>query len=236
VEKLMREKNLVIYNKSIVSASEVEDLPPPVIIPQSTFPKPLSSKPISLFPSSDIQAALVKQLHSPDSIPFHFKPTEHPETCKCVLENGIKGVYKESPEVIPGKSNGHVTVWLLYGEPLSGRTMYYWRCKQNNPLCDIFYDGRDDGFLVYSTTNIVSHTIPMDFVLQLVTGKGASFSGFISHKELMNILCYGQDKKGAYLQKNNFIKVNYIYNNFLKRYCQNTKSSKRNIIKAQYHP
>jgi hypothetical protein len=60
---------------------------------------------------------------------------------------------------------------------------------------------------VYSSGTVVSHAVPMDFVLQLVTGKGASFAEFVAHKELLNELCFGYKASPAFLQKKGFIGV-----------------------------
>lgn len=205
VERLMKEKELIIHQKSIIKASELTPIEPsiPTI---STFPKPLSSSKISFFLSSEIKATLAHQLEFPKSIPMEFKPSSPPSHCKCILADKSNGTYKSEPEIIPGKANGSCSVWLLYGPPLTERTMYYWRCKHNNPICDIFYDGQEHGFLVYSTTTIVSYSIPMDFALQLITGKGASFSGFAAHKNLMNTMCFGYPAE-SHMKKSLFIKV-----------------------------
>ena len=209
VDRLLQSKGLVAFQGNIITEAEkaliISSVPS---LPETTgFSKPISKTRLSLIPSTSVQEALKQQLQNPQSVPMEFKPKNHPEKCKCVLENGDQGQYKTSPEILPGKASGHCVVWLLY-EQLNNRTQYYWRCMQNNPACDVFYNGAEDGFLTYSSTTIVSHAVPLDFILQLVTGKGASFAGFIAHKELMNIFCFGEKKECAYMGRSSFIKVN----------------------------
>lgn len=140
---------------------------------------------------------------------MQFKPSKHLEHCHCVLTTeGAKGTYKSEPERMPAKKA--CTVWLLNGAPLTDRKVYYWRCNQNNTACDIYYDGTEEGFLAYSSQTVVSLAVPMDFVLQLITGRGTTFSGFVQHKELLNELCFGRkEEECLYMAKKGLIKVNF---------------------------
>lgn len=206
VAALMKSKDLVIHNSKIMSAASAATIPMHTPVSSKPFfPKPLSSSQISIFPSPEIQKLLVQQITDPASIPIEFKPTTHPEWCKCTLPDGTLGKYKSVSEPMP--TTRPCKVWLLHGPPLLHRKVYYWRCMQNNPACDVFYDGAADGYLAYSSGTIVSHAVPMDFIFQLVTGKGASFSGFVAHKELMNELCFGCTASPLYLQKKGFVEV-----------------------------
>jgi hypothetical protein len=211
VEKLMKNNNLIINNKQITNNdnNNLTSSSIPSSLPTSLsliiFPKPLSTTQVSLFPSTSAQAAFIQQLHDPFSIPMEFKPNSHPPHCKCKLTDGRLGSYKSMAEVLPGKANDYCKVWLLYNE-LHGRKQYYWRCMQNNPECDIYYNGAQDGLFVYSSTTIVSHIVLLDFIYQLITGKGASFAGFVTHKKMINCYCFGKTQPN-YMQQNTFIKV-----------------------------
>lgn len=206
ITSLMKSHELVIHNQTIMTVQEAAATPI-ISTMQSipTFPKPLSTSKVTIFPSKDLQDQLVKHVHDLAAIPMEFKPLSYPDHCQCTLPEGGYGSYKSVPETMPG--NKSCKVWLLHGPPLLGRKVFYWRCMQNNPACDIFYDGAKDGFLVYSSATVVSHLVPIDFIFQLTTGKGASFAGAVAQKELMNELIFGVQEKPLYLQKNNFIVV-----------------------------
>ncbi len=210
VKSLMTSKQLVIHNREIMSADQAAKIPKRT--PSSTdsiFPSPLSTKPTSIFPSSTIQDCLIQHISSisaSTSIPMDLVPRQHPVHCKCILPEGLPGQYKTVPEPMSGNA-GQCKVWLLYGKPLKGRTVFYWRCLQNNPLCDVYYDGGTEGLFVHSNATVVSHLVPLDFLLQLVSGKGASFAGFVSHKELMNKLLLGVNETPSFVGKKLFIEV-----------------------------
>jgi hypothetical protein len=61
-----------------------------------------------------------------------------------------------------------------------------WRCINNNPDCDIHYDGGNDGVFNYSGKTLVSYALLLSFTFNLITGKGDTFDGFVEHSSLMN--------------------------------------------------
>ena len=133
--------------------------------------RPISQQQISLQTSTEVMVARNKLVHGTQALPTCFKPTSHPEVCQCetVTETGEKVQvthYKSEAEVM----NIQPTLWLSFGAPVTDKSIFVWKCKNNNPSCNIYYDGREDAIFNYSNTTLVSHVVLFEFLFGLVTG------------------------------------------------------------------
>ena len=173
VQRYMTAHSLKLHHKTISSAYDLF-LPPTVQDTTKSLNKPVSQQTIHL-KSVDL-AEIRRHLHQDSSsLPLSFTPKTHPEFCKCeTIQQTPDGTniavfnttYKATPEPVSKKT----TLWLPHGPPITNRQAFVWRCKKENPKCNVFYDGHDDGIFNYSNSTMVSHSVMFEFLFSLVTG------------------------------------------------------------------
>lgn len=134
--------------------------------------KPVSKTPINILDNTKLTEA-TKKLYA-GGIPEEFKPTCHPEFCKCATVEVInekeiehfRTEYEPAPRQLATKS----CLWLPFGASVTNRAIFSWRCRNNNPKCEVFYDGVEDGIFNYSNKTLVATVVLLDFLLSLVCG------------------------------------------------------------------
>lgn len=136
--------------------------------------KPISKKPIPLTTSAEMHK-LRQTYMSPHLIPSSFRPSSHPRFCQCESQilhsDGTTSIIcKTGYKPDPTPAARHSTLWLPYGKPITNLVMYVWQCTHENPSCNIYYDGAEDGIFVWSTQTMVSHAVAFEFFFSLISG------------------------------------------------------------------
>ena len=181
----MTKQKLVVRNKAIIAEAEaatMDAIPTPLAPPKA--PKltlPVSQGFIHLEPSAEVQLAMQGHYHGSPTLPADFRPTSHPDLCKCNAK------YQESPSPLPVQC----TLWLNTGLPVTGRKIYAWQCLNNNPECTIYYQGASDGIFNYSNATFISYMVLFDCLFGYVTEKGETFDGYIQQKHFLNKFSLG---------------------------------------------
>lgn len=175
VEKELSKQKLKLWKKKIVPIDFVE--PASEVEPESEqaiVKKPMSRTPIHLISTAELQAARLKLLDGSANIPQEFKPRTHPSFCLCTTEvegeGGVAEVCKTRYKSAPEPYSKATTLWLPHGPPITGHRAYIWKCMNNNPACNVNYDGHEDGIFNYSNATMVSHAILFEFMFGLISG------------------------------------------------------------------
>jgi hypothetical protein len=176
VEKEMNRLGLCIHHKTI---SPANDIFPPAALKDTTrsLSKPISQHRLQVESAEEIHKIRCQLHQNSSTLPIMFAPVSHPRFCKCETEmtdsgGSVSVVCQTGYKLIPDAVSKPTTLWLPHGPPITDRRAYVWRCKMENPACNVFYDGYQDGIFNYSNSTMVSHSIMFEFLFGMITGYG----------------------------------------------------------------